>query len=79
MAWEQAHDLGKSRRWSVTDLSDPLKCVLGLRYMLVFSRESLLCHAVAVDESGNALDPDCVESRQHWSEYKPIGLLEFRK
>jgi len=81
IAIEKVRELGQSMGWAVIDLEKPYILQNDCRYILVIPRElPPLCHAVAVDEFGCVVDPDCGrESGKQWSDLEVVGLLEFRR
>jgi hypothetical protein len=80
-AVEQMLCLAQHQGVEVNDAKRPLQCVSGCRYILAVSKgDPQVLHAIAVDESGAAYDPNEASLNKNWLDYKgsTAAALEFR-
>ena len=81
LALDRIEALALAQGMQVVDLNPPFAVQVGLRYLaMIPSANPDINHALAVDETGIAFNPDprYEHVRKLWSEYIVLGLLEFR-
>jgi hypothetical protein len=81
LALDRIVELAKAHGKNVVDLNPPFAVLGGLRYIAMVPTLVPLCnHALAVDETGVAYDPDPINERvrKSLSKYTVLALLEFR-
>lgn len=70
----------EERGFSIADVPKPFTCKTGCRYIMALSYGNpRLLHAVAVDEIGTVFDPADEFSREQWSKFTPLAVLEFSR
>jgi hypothetical protein len=81
LALDRIEALALAQGKQIVDLNPPFPVRAGLRYLAMIPTEIYqVNHALAVDETGIAFNPDprYEHVRSLWSEYFVLGLLEFR-
>jgi hypothetical protein len=77
---DEIEQLALKQGKQMIDVDKPFSPRRGLRYIAMIPRAELMTHCIAIDETGTVFDPDPASknTRNHWSTYNIIALLEFQ-